>query len=71
MARARDSRTLSAAQASFSTGRAIRRLSNRDDTKVAPNATSTKGSMARRWAAMVASMSPASRVSTPSTDWTF
>ncbi len=38
---------------------------------MAPKATSTKGSMARRWAAMVASMSPASRVSTPSTALTF
>ena len=71
MERARDRRTRSAAEASRSTGAAISRLSRSEEIKVAHRATNTKGKIARRWAAMVASMSPASKVSTPSTALTF
>ncbi len=67
MARLRDSRTLSAARASRSTGRAISQVSRKDDRRVTPIATRMKGTRARRWAAMILSTSTASRVRTPST----
>ncbi len=65
MARARAWRTRSAALASRSTGCAIRALSSREVNTLAATAIRTKGIMARRWAAMILSTSPASSVSTP------
>ncbi len=67
MARLRESRTLSAARASRSTGRAISHVSRNDESSVTPMATRMNGIRARRWAAMIWSTSTASRVNTPST----
>ncbi len=67
MARLRDSRTLSAARASLSTGPAISHVSSTEDSRVTPIATRMKGISARRWAAMILSTSTASSVRTPRT----
>ncbi len=67
IARLRDRRTLSAARARRSTGRAISQVSRKDESRLTPMATRMKGAKARLWAAMILSTSTASRVSTPST----
>ncbi|MNX99212.1 hypothetical protein D3C86_1316460 [compost metagenome] len=71
MARARCRRTWSAAADRRITGRATNRCSTRADSRFTARATRAKGVRARRCAARVSSTSPASRVRTPRTCWTW